>query len=233
MNSISRWLVLIMVVAGILGCGTVAAAGEYVLGPGDVLAISVWGHDELAISKSVMTQTGTAYSNLNAVPGGLLVRPDGKISFPLVGDITAAGCTTGQFTANLTKALAEYIVSPQVTVNIVRLRTTRVYVLGEVLRPGMYELDKQHSLLDAIGVAGGYTQYAAKKEVYVIRSGQHDNKARQKINLLKLLKTGDLSQNVALNEGDVVYLSSSGKIDFARDILPFLTGAYYLDRAND
>jgi len=162
---------------------------------------------------------------------GIMIRPDGKISFPLVGEVTAAGLTTSQFTDLITKVLREYVNEPKVTVNVVKFRTTRVYALGEVVRPGMYELDKNHNLLDAIGIAGGYTQYAAKKLVFVLRNGKTEQPL--KINLLRLLKEGDMSQNVPLGEGDVVYITSSGKLDFARDILPFIYGAYYIGQTKN
>jgi len=230
MKNISKQLIFVMVWVFILSGGLVKAE-EYKLGPGDVLDISVWGHDELSVSQEAGTTVASSNGSSVSVPHGLLIRPDGKISFPLAGEITAAGLTTGQLTEVLNQGLSEYLVNPKVTVNVVKFRTTRVYVLGEVPKPGMYELDKQHNLLDAIGVAGGYTQYAAKKEVLLVRNGQ-SGYPPQKINLLRLLKTGDMSQNVPLNEGDVVYLSSSGKVDFARDILPFMTGAYYLGHTN-
>jgi len=77
-------------------------------------------------------------------------------------------------------------------------------------------------------MAGSYTKRAAKKEIFVIRGDNVDKP--QKINLLKLLKNGDISQNVALNEGDVVYLTSNGKITFATDVLPWITAIYQVDR---
>ncbi|MDR3560089.1 MAG: polysaccharide export protein [Negativicutes bacterium] len=210
-----------------------AKAEEYKLGPGDVLNVNVWGFEELSsnaqvtATSQVTTSNQVITSNQAAnMTNGILVRPDGCVSFPLVGQVMAAGLTITEFTNLLSQSLKEYINEPKVTVNIAKFRTTRVYVLGEVLRPGMYELDKQHKLLDAIGIAGGYTPYAAKKLVYLLREGQSSQPL--KVNLLKLLKEGDMSQNLALGEGDVVYLTSSGKLDFARDILPFLTGAYYV-----
>jgi polysaccharide biosynthesis/export protein len=233
MQKILKALITAVLLLVILG-GGLATAEEYRLGPGDVLSISIWGLEDVV---NPPMANGTSISSVSPVPridaaavNGFVIRPDGKISFPLVGEVTAAGLTVGQFTGVITQALKEYINDPKVTVNIARLRTTRVYVLGEVFRPGMYELDKQHNLLDAVGIAGGYTQYAAKKSVFVLRSGKSDQPL--KINLLKLLREGDMSQNVLLSEGDVVYLTSSGKMDFARDVLPFLTGAYYVGHAD-
>lgn len=186
-----------------------AQPDEYKLGPGDVISVGVWGYEELRNEE-------------------LVIRPDGKLSFPLAGELTVQGMTSGELTAALTTRLGDYVKDPNVTVNVARFRTTRVYVLGEVNKPGMYELEKQHNLLDAIGMAGSYTKRAAKKEIFVIHKDNVDKP--RKVNLLKLLKNGDISQNVALNEGDVVYLTSNGKITFATDVLPWITAIYQVDR---
>lgn len=186
-----------------------AQTDEYKLGPGDVVSVGVWGYEDLKNEE-------------------LVIRPDGRLSFPLAGELSVQGMTTGELTTVLTTKLGQYVVDPNVTVNVAKFRTTRVYVLGEVMKPGMYELEKQHNLLDAIGMAGSYTKRAAKKEIFIIHKENVDKP--QKVNLLKLLKNGDVSQNVALNEGDVVYLSSNGKITFATDVLPWITAVYQVDR---
>lgn len=186
-----------------------AQTDEYKLGPGDVISVGVWGYEDLKNEE-------------------LVVRPDGKLSFPLAGELTVQGMTSSELTAALTIRLGDYVKDPNVTVNVAKFRTTRVYVLGEVNKPGMYELEKQHNLLDAIGMAGSYTKRAAKKEIFVIHKDNVD--MPRKVNLLKLLKNGDISQNVALNEGDVVYLTSNGKINFATDILPWFSAVYQADR---
>lgn len=186
-----------------------AQTDEYKLGPGDVISVGVWGYEDLKNEE-------------------LIVRPDGKLSFPLAGELTVQGMTPGELTAALSARLGNYVKDPNVTVNVAKFRTTRVYVLGEVTKPGMYELEKQHNLLDAIGMAGSYTKRAAKKEIFVIHKDNIDKP--QKVNLLKLLQKGDMIQNVALSEGDVVYLTSNGKINFATDILPWFSAVYQADR---
>lgn len=186
-----------------------AQPDEYKLGPGDVISVGVWGYEDLKNEE-------------------LVIRPDGKLSFPLAGELNVQGMTAGELTTVLTTKLGNYVIDPNVTVNIAKFRTTRVYVLGEVTKPGMYELEKQHNLLDAIGMAGSYTKRAAKKEIFIIHKENVDKP--QKVNLLKLLKNGDVSQNVSLNEGDVVYLTSNGKITFATDVLPWITAVYQVDR---
>jgi polysaccharide export outer membrane protein len=185
----------------------VAWAEEYRLGPGDILTFGVWGYEDLQVNE-------------------LVIRPDGKVNFPIVGEINVMGTSIGQLTELLTEGLSHYINNPKVTVNIIKFRTTRVYVLGEVAKPGLYELEKQHNLLDALGIAGSYTRNAAKKKVYIIRKDQTSSPV--KVNLMNIWEKGDMTQNYALGDGDVVYLSDSGRINFATDILPLITGGYYM-----
>ena len=195
---------------------TTQAAVDYILAPGDILNVEVWGFDEFKPKDSA---------------AGVAVRPDGKLSYPLVGEVMANGLTVSALTDVLTKGVSEYIHNPKVTVNVLKFHTTRVYVLGEVVRPGMYEIERQHNLLDAIGIAGGHTKNAAKKKVFIIRRGQSE--APIKANYDSILKKGDLSQNVLLSDGDVVYLADNGRIDFARDIMPFISAAYYISDINN
>lgn len=195
------------------------APDEYKLRPGDVLAINVLGYEEF-----VPPNIGTGG------PPGFLVRPDGRFSFPLIGEVTVRDLTVDELTEALRVRLAEYLIEPKVTVNLARLGGTRVYVLGEVVKPGSYEIEKAHNLLDAITAAGGPTKDGAKRNVYVVR--QRKPGEYQKVNLLAILKKGDQSQNVVLNEGDSVFLTSNGRLNFASDVLPFITATYYLDYMN-
>lgn len=187
-------------------------ATEYHLAPGDILSIGVWGYEELQLKQ-------------------VIVRPDGRVSFPLVGEIKAEGISTGEFTDGLTKKLSVYIKNPQVTVNVEKFHTTRIYVLGQVNKPGMYEIERQHNLLDAISMAGSYTKDAAKKKVMVLRKAEPGKV--QTANLVNLLNKADLTQNYTLADGDIVFLKDNGRIDFARDIMPFVSGWYYIDNMKD
>lgn len=188
-------------------------AGDYILGPGDTLAMSVWGFDELEAKE-------------------ITIRPDGKIGIPLAGEITAEGLTVAELNNLVTTALSEYIKEPKVTLNVAKFRTTRVYVFGEVKKQGLHELVKSHNLLDALGIAEGYTKEAYKRKVAIIHKDQKDKKYTT-VNLLDLLTKGDMTQNYTLREGDVVYVSPSKGINFARDILPFLTAIKYIDDINN
>ena len=212
MKRLAAAILLALVLAG---SPAPAAAEEYIMNPGDRMIVTVAGYEE--------------YSNTAATKdNALVVRPDGKISFPLVGTIDTTGKTIKEFTAELQNRLSEYLVNPDVSVNLIQLGTTRVFVLGEVNKAGMYELTKSHRVLDAIGAANGFTQYAAKKHIYLIRDGSKDNV--RKLNLNNFLTKGDLKQNVVLKEGDCLYLTSNNKLDFAKDIFPYISSYYYIDR---
>lgn len=122
----------------------------YVIGHGDLLRISVWKNPELSVE---------------AVP----VRPDGKISVPLLDDVQAAGLTPEELKELLTKALAEYVANPDVTVLVTDVRSKRVHVIGEVPRSGGIALTQDMRVLDAISSAGGFTPYADKDDVKILR----------------------------------------------------------------
>ncbi len=201
-----KFTLIFLLIISILLYSFPVLAEDYQLHVGDVLEISVYGYDELQLKQ-------------------VIIRPDGKIAFPMVGELVAAEMKLSEFSEQLTEILGRYFKDPRVTINILKYHTVRVYVLGEVNRPGMYELEKTYNLLDAIGAAGGYTKYATWKKVYIVRK---DAGIYQVANLEQLLKKGDLSQNYALNEGDLVYLGKNG-ISFVNDILPFIAGAYQIN----
>lgn len=187
-----------------------AAAEDYIMTPGDHLQIYVLNHPDIS---STRANSDSSY----------LVRPDGKVEFPLIGTVDTTGKTVEQFTGELTARLSEYIVEPNITVNVSRLGTTRVFVLGEVRNPGLHELTKGHRVLDALGAAGSFTEKAAKKNIYLIRDGKEET--MQKIKLNDFLYKGDTSQNLVLKEGDCLYLTGNHKMNFLKDIIPLITGA--------
>lgn len=194
-----------------------ACAEEYYMRPGDELNIVVTQQADLGNSKD------------NQTP--FVVRPDGTVSFPLVGIIHAEGMTVSQFTDVLQQGLSQYIVNPDVSVNITKLGRVRVYVFGEVRKPGAVELEKGHTIIDAIGAAQGFTRDTAKKKIFLIHQDQP--KSLIPINLNNMLKTGDMSQNVTLREGDILYLTKNHRIDFARDIAPIFSSIYMITEAKD
>ncbi len=126
-----------------------ATPGEYVIGRGDLLEISVW--DNTAVSRTV------------------LVRPDGRISIPLLQDIQAAGLTSMQLREYLERALAQYIERPAVTVIVSEVHSYQVSVVGQVKTPGRFQLTDHATVLDALAMAGGLTEFADRGRITVLR----------------------------------------------------------------
>lgn len=195
-----------------------AQVTDYIMCPGDVLQVIVYGHEDLS----------TPANNSQYSP--YVVRPDGKVSFPLIGDVEVTGKTVAQFREELTTRFSQYLVTPSISVNVMKLGTTRVYVLGEIKKPGLYELEKGHSVIDALAKAEGFTEKSAKKNVFLVRAGSTEV---QKLNVNNFLTKADQNVNLVLNEGDCLYLTSNHKITFSRDIMPFITGLYYVDRIDN
>jgi polysaccharide biosynthesis/export protein len=156
---------------------------KYVIGPDDLLDISVWKEPDL-------TRT---------VP----VRPDGKISLPLLNDVQAAGQTPTQLAAHLTETLRRYVTDPQVTVIVTAINSQRIYLLGEVTRAGAYPLLPGMTVLQAISSAGGLTQYARTQKIYVLRDGE-SGQEKLTFNYKDFLKGRNPEQNVALKVGDTI-----------------------------
>ena len=180
--------------------------------------------DELTIQ--VVQQADLGTRNGNDIM--YTVRPDGYVSFPMVGAVKADGLTVDEFTAQLQQGLSRYIVNPDITVNVTKLGGVRVYVFGEINKPGAYTLTKSSTVIDAIGAAGSFNWDTAKKKIYLIHQ---DNPEKPiPINLNRILHTGDMSENYIMREGDVLYLTKNSRINFARDIAPILTGAYMVSR---
>ncbi|MBO5168868.1 MAG: polysaccharide export protein [Phascolarctobacterium sp.] len=173
-------------------CLTALAHEEYKIYAGDNLGIKVLRYAEF--------DTETGY----------LVRTDGKITVPLLGDVLVKDMTPSELANTLAVQLKEYLVEPEVFVSVITEGTTRVYLLGEITNPGLYELNKSRTVLDAISAAGSWTSKTAKKRIYLIRKGKDEEPI--KINLKKMLETGNMEQNYELNEGDVLYFKGNGKL---------------------
>jgi len=161
-------------------------AAEYVIGAADVLFISVLGNKDLDTVSSV--------------------TPGGKISFPLVGDVQAAGLTAEELADVLTRMLGEKIRNPVVSVSLREINSYRVYVLGGVARPGVLSSKSQITLLQALALAGGVTPGADLTLGYVARGNK-----RLDADFRKLVMQGDLSQNIILKPEDVVVVPTSPK----------------------
>jgi len=156
---------------------------NYLIGAQDVLDISVWKEPELSRS----------------VP----VRPDGKISLPLLNDVQAAGLTPSELTAQITAGLNKFMTNPQVTVIVSQINSQRIYILGEVARPGAFVLIPGMTVLQALSDAGGLTPFANSKKIYVIRE-QNGKQEKLPFNYKEVLDRKRPEQNVDLRPGDTV-----------------------------
>ena len=161
---------------------------EYILGPGDKVEIAVYRHDEL--NKT------------------LWIGPSGKIIYPLVGDIQAAGLSIFQLRDEIRDGLSKYIINPRVGISVTSVQSQKVVVLGEVSNPGFFSLSRPLNVLEAISTAGGFTLDAKQNSVLLIRGGL-DRPKLKTLDLKKALKKGDLTFNVALQGGDIVYVPAS------------------------
>src|SRR5208337_2859595 len=155
----------------------------YVIGPDDTLEVSVWKEPELS--------------------GSVPVRPDGKISIPLVDDVQAAGLTAMQLSAQISEKLRRFVTDPHVTVIVTAINSRRVYVLGEVVRPGGFSLLPDLNVLQAISDAGGLTQFAHGKKIYVLRT-EAGKQVKYPFNYSKVLKGENSEQNIVLKAGDTI-----------------------------
>jgi polysaccharide biosynthesis/export protein len=161
-----------------------ATEDELVIGPDDVLAINVWKEPE--VSQTVA------------------VRPDGKISLPLVGDVEASGLTPKQLQATITLQLGNYLSRPEVTVIVHEVKSRRVVVAGEIAKPGTYVLQTPMTVLDAIAGAGGPLEYAKVKSIYVLRMGPDGRPIRLHFNYKEVIKGRNLAQNIRLQPHDTI-----------------------------
>jgi polysaccharide biosynthesis/export protein len=162
---------------------SVPTASEYIIGPEDVLQISVWKNETLSRQ--------------------LPVRPDGKISMPLLHDIQAAGLSPMQLRDKIAAALAEFMPSPEVSVTVLEVRSYRVSVLGEVQRPGVLQLKAPTTVLEAIALAGGFRDFASPSKIVIFRKNGSGQTERLRFNYNRAIGAGS-EENLSLRSGDVV-----------------------------
>lgn len=158
---------------------------EFILGAGDTIEITVYRHEDL--KKNIQ------------------INSSGIITYPLIGDIQASGLSLLRLRDNIRDGLTKYINNPQVSVGITAIKNQKVIVLGEVSKPGYFQIETSLSALDAISQAGGFTLDGKQKSVLLIRGGTN-KPGLIKLDLEKALKQGDLTQNVMLQRGDIIYV---------------------------
>jgi polysaccharide biosynthesis/export protein len=154
---------------------------DYVLGTGDVLHISVWDEPQLTVTATV--------------------RPDGKISMPLLYDVSVAGMTPDGLQKSLADQLTRFVRKPNVTVTVQEIHSRMVFITGEVQRPGAYPLLASMNVVQLVARSGGLTDFAKQKKIYVLRA---DKTTRVDVNYEKVLRGQASQQNVDLAPGDTV-----------------------------
>jgi polysaccharide biosynthesis/export protein len=156
---------------------------NYIIGAQDVLDVSVWKEPDLTRS----------------VP----VRPDGKISLPLLNDVQAAGLTPTQLAAQVTESLKKFVTDPQVTIIVTTINSQRIYIMGEVIRAGAYPLLPDMTVLQGLSSAGGFTQFANTKKIYVLRQ-ENGKQEKYPFNYKEVVAGKRADQNFILKAGDTI-----------------------------
>lgn len=156
---------------------------NYIIGKGDVLRVFVWRNEQLSSE--------------------VVVRPDGKISLPLLQDLQADGLTAPQLKEEITRKFSEYINNPKVTVIVNQINSCKVSVLGKVTSPGLYPITGNTTFIEAISMAGGFTEWANKRKITVI-THQGGKKKKIMLNYKKIISGKNPSQNIILKRGDTI-----------------------------
>ena len=152
----------------------------YVIGLGDVLRINVWKEPELTLD--------------------VTVRLDGMITVPLLGDVQAAGRAPSQLAGSLKEGLQQFVESPRVTVSVSQATSARVYVVGQMVRPGEFPLSGRMTVLKALALAGGFKEWAKSESIVIVREDQ----TVLPFNYKRVADGKDVSQNVLLAAGDTI-----------------------------
>ena len=161
-----------------------SAISAYKINPGDVLSVTVWKEEDLQRQ--------------------VLVRPDGAFSFPLAGEIQATGKSVEDVREILVERLSEYIPDPVVTIATEAIQGNKVYVIGQVNRPGEFIAAARIDVVQALSIAGGFTPFAQKNDVLILRRGPDGSQQSMNFRYNEVEKGRDLQQNLVLRPGDVV-----------------------------
>ncbi|MEE9343441.1 MAG: polysaccharide biosynthesis/export family protein, partial [Gammaproteobacteria bacterium] len=174
---------LLLIFISLLFFGSLHAEEAYLIQPGDVLGITVWKEEDLQRQ--------------------VIVRPDGKVTFPLAGEIQAGGASVESLRSDITKRLTKYIPDPIVTVATQELNGNRIYVIGKVNRPGEFPATRYVDVVQALSMAGGTSTYAALNKIKILRrTGGKLESIR--FSYSDIEKGNNLDQNIILQAGDVV-----------------------------
>lgn len=169
--------------APVRGLSEQLEATTYAIGVGDVLSVKVWKNDELSVTAPV--------------------RPDGRISLPLVGELDVVGRTTASLRSELTEAYGQFVAAPAVSLTIDEINSRRVFIIGEVTAAGVYDILQPTKLMQALAMAGGLSEYAKKDQVIVLRD--HEGRDQRILVSIKGIESGKRSEdNIYLQPGDTI-----------------------------
>lgn len=184
---------------------------EYIIQEGDVLFISVWLEEDLREE--------------------VVVRPDGRISFPLAGDIRASGLTFAELKERIKTRLTDYIKHPEVSISFRKSGGKKVVVMGAVKHPGVYFVTGENTVMEAIASAQGFTDTASPSGVTLIREGQQ-NPTGLKLDLSKAIDKSDLGQNIRVQAEDIIYIPTTSEMLDRRKVIVLgevrTPGVYYV-----
>lgn len=165
------------------GAASLVDSKTFIIGPEDVLGIRVWREPELS--------------------GQFVVRPDGKISLPLVNEVQAAGLTPEQLSGGIVQSLSRYMNRPEVSVSVMAVNSRKYYIQGEVQKPGAYPLVVPTTVLEALVNAGGFREFANTKKIRILRNG----KEQLKFNYKDVTRGKHTEQNIQLQPGDQIIVN--------------------------
>lgn len=196
MRFVTGWFLIAVMVCGATGCVEeqvnykvdLVPPGEFLLGPEDVLIVTVWKNTDL--SREVV------------------IRPDGMISMPLIGEVPAANLTSNNLAKRISDRLTEYMASPIVSVQVKEVNSYFIYVMGEVTKPGKYPLKSYANVMQGISLAGGFTTFANKNKMKVLRVTGNDSSEKHQIEIPvqynDILRGNATLGNFYLRSGDVI-----------------------------
>ena len=196
MRSVTSWFLIAAMVCGATGCMEAQVNYKvdllpptyFLLGPEDVLIVTVWKNQDL--SREVV------------------IRPDGMISMPLIGDVPAANVTANNLAKRISDRLTEYMASPIVSVQLKDVNSYFIYVMGEIAKPGKYPLKSYANVMQGISLAGGFTTFAKKNKIKVLRVTANGSNEKHQIEIPveydNILKGNATLGNFYLRSGDVI-----------------------------
>lgn len=174
---------VVIIFQGALASDETISQSHYLIGANDVLNIFVWNEPDLTMDVTVMS--------------------DGRITFPMIGEIMAGGRTATELKDIITEKIKDYVSSPEVTVIVRESRSRNIYIIGMVNQPGQYQLNTDMTVLQALSMAGGFTEWADKKNIMVVRR-EGGKESMYRFNYQEFLSGKGLEQNILLLPNDTI-----------------------------